>query len=88
MTNNAERKHDSNANRSSPKIFDGTGNNSAAKELGVELDENRRFGSNGAWAPQGGQQPDAPERDQDGTPRPATDEPTHLGRTQSTTNSQ
>ena len=45
---------------------------------GFELDEQRPFGQNSAAAPQGGK----PSNEQ----RP--NEPTHIGRTQSTTNSQ
>ncbi|WP_010586753.1 hypothetical protein [Schlesneria paludicola] len=55
---------------------------------GIELDEDRPFGSSGAWAPQGGQHLGVPERNPDGSPRAAPDEPDHVGNTQSTTNSQ
>lgn len=51
---------------------------------GIELDENRPFGRNSAWAPQGRPAEPPPEIPNGST----TDEPTHIGKTQSTTNSQ
>lgn len=50
---------------------------------GIELDEQRPYGQNSGWAPQS-VNPEPLSKDPDGE----QDEPIHLGRTQSTTNSQ
>ena len=51
---------------------------------GIELDEQRPFGKNSAWAPQGRHAEPPSKNAEAGT----EDEPTHIGKTQSTTNSQ